>query len=39
MVPATTPRVKIQGRTGDSRPRQRDPDDAFILVYGYIFLE
>jgi hypothetical protein len=38
MVPATTPRMKIQGSIGDSRLRQRCPDDAFILVYGYIFL-
>jgi hypothetical protein len=29
--------MNIQGSIGDSRLRQRCPDDAFILVYGYIF--
>jgi hypothetical protein len=31
--------MKIQGNTGDIRSRQRFPCNAFILVYGYIFLE
>jgi len=38
MVPAATLTIKIHGRTGDNRLRQRGPDHAFILLYGYIFL-